>query len=509
MTTLQLDGARVADPREAAFAELRRSLPPANLQAALRCGARLAAELPRPDKLEANLVLVAFGGGKDSAYTVAFVRAMQLILFRVHGSTFRLRVATNRHAGMPQAVLDNISRAYEALRLIGDPDCELLMIDGSEVTPFDPAAPQRDHVIRRNRLDLLMTGHRTFGDGRPTFCNACNFSVVNSFGLAAAHGAGADLIITGDSREEQRAYALWVGRLARSVGAADGRAGREGAAGTGLPRLLATMDQIASSYFAEIHGAADADAIAERRIATGVPERLRFFSIYGDTAYEAGDHMRLLTGFLGFEFDDIAFSFTESDCGNPALMAHLRGLRCERVFQRSYEEGMAEYVSFALGLMRKKDYPPELIEQMRRRYAGPDAVARMRQAASEYAARTFRLTGEQLVCMVYSPFAGRGAGLGEFLRREHPALAGRIGDIRALLDGGPADAAPWLSGELERISALDLAHLRVLYQSPAPSRDGVAPGIIGAVLAGDPHKAVIQTRHAKSGPAVLEQISGR
>jgi len=52
--------------------------------------------------------MVAYGGGKDSSYTLAFVRAMQLILFRVHGSTFQLRVATNRHAGMPRAVLENV-----------------------------------------------------------------------------------------------------------------------------------------------------------------------------------------------------------------------------------------------------------------------------------------------------------------------------------------------------------------------------------------------------------------
>jgi L-ornithine N5-oxygenase len=542
MSTLELDEARIADLRETAFAELRRFLPAANLRAALRCGARLAATLPRPDELDANLVLVAFGGGKDSAYAVAFVRAIQLILFRVHGTTFRLRVATNRHAGMPRAVLDNISRAYEALRLPGDPDCELLLIDGDEVTPFDPAAPQRDHVIRRNRLDLLMTGHRTFGDGRPTFCNACNFSVVNSFGLAAAYGAGADVIITGDSPAEQRAYALWVGRLARGVasasaaaagtdGARDARGGGGGrgargggggrAADGGLPRFLGKLDQVARAYFAEIHGPDAGEAIAERRIATCVPERLTFFSIYGDTAYEAGDHMRLLTGFLGFEFDDVAFSFTESDCGNPALMAHLRGLRCERVFQRPYAEGMAEYVSFALGLMREKNYPAELIELMRARYAGPDALARMRRAATEYAASTFRLTETQLTCMVYSPFTGAGDGLAEFLRREHPALADRAGDIGALLAGGPAggaaggpvggtaDGPPWLARELERISGLGLAQLRVLYASPAPRRDGTASGLIGAVLAGDPHKAVIQTRHANSGPAVLEQISGR
>jgi hypothetical protein len=505
MTVLEADPTQVADLRDRAFLKLRASMPPVNLEAAVRCSTRLRDALPRPEDLEANLVLVAFGGGKDSAYTLAFVRAMQLILFRVYGTTFRLRVVTNRHAGMPRAVLENIGREYQALQLTSDPGCELLLIDGNEVSPFDVEAPQHGSVIRRNRLDILMTGHRTFGDGRPTFCNACNLSVVNSFGLAASYGGGADLIITGDSPREQRAYALWIHRLARTINPS-----ASAPEGKGFSRLLSVVDGIARSYFADIHGEEAADAIAERRIATRVPEQLRFFSIYPDTAYAAGDHLDMLTGFLGFQFDDLAFSFTESDCGNPALMAHLRGLKCERVYQRSYEEGMQEYVSFALDLMREKDYPADLIDLMRARYEGSGAIARMRRAASEYALETYGLSEELLVCMVYSPFAEKGARLGEYLAREHPALASRADDIHGLLGGGSA-GDPALAGALERISGLELAQLRVLYRRSVrrPGGGNAGTDVIDAVLAGDPHKAVIQTRHTKDGAAVLEEISGR
>jgi hypothetical protein len=504
MATLEVNQTHAAGVHDQAFLELRAAMSPANLEAALRCSVRIQAVLPHREHLDRNLVLVAFGGGKDSAYTLAFVRAMQLILFRVCGITFRLRVATNRHAGMPHAVLENVNRAYEALRLTADPHCELLLIDGNEVTPFDVDMPQRDHVVRRNRLDILMTGHRTFADGRPTFCNACNLSVLNSFGLAASYGDGADLIITGDSQQEQREYALWVGRLARRL-APSAKATR----GNGLGRFLSQVDGIAQSYFTDIHGPDAADAIAERRVTADVPDRLRFFSIYSDTDYTAGTHMEMLTGFLGFEFDDLAFSFTESDCGNPALMAHLRGLKCERVYQRSYAEGMEEYIEFALDLMRKKDFPAELIELMRARYEGPEAVVRMRRAANDYALETYGLAEEQLVCMAYSPFAEKGAGLQEFLGREHPALAERADDIHALLADESHDA-PQLAGDLERISGLVLPQLRVLYRSSV-RRPGGGAGteVIDAVLAGDPHKAVIHTRHTQNGPNTLEQISGR
>jgi hypothetical protein len=489
--------------RDLAFAELRAAMPQAGLDAALKCSSKLRDALPHPDRLDRNLVLVAYGGGKDSAYTLAFVRALQLILFRVYGTTFRLRSATNRHAGMPHAVMANIAREYQALRMTGDPGCELLLIDGNEVTPFDADSPQRQHIVARNRLDILMTGHRTLADGRPTFCNACNLSVVNAFGLAASYGSGADLIITGDSQQEQRDYALWVGRLSRRL-ASDPSA----VAGQGLGRFLSRVDGIAQSYFADIHGPQATGLLAERRVFADVPDRLRFFSIYSDTSYAAGDHMDLLTGFLGFRFDDIAFSFTESDCGNPALMAHLRGLKCERVYERSYAEGIREYAEFAVGLMRRKDFPAELIELMQSRYQGADAVPRMRSAASRYALETFGLTDEQLVCMAYSPFAGQAAGLARFLQREHQDLAGQAGQILALLAGeGPAP--PQLAAELERISGLQPDQLRVLYRSSVRQPSGAGTEVIDAVLAGDPHKAVIRTRHGPNAPISLEQISGR
>lgn len=508
MTTPAADRTQAADLRNLVYENLVAAMPPDNLEAARRCSARLREALHHPDQLDRNLVMVAFGGGKDSAYTLAFVRAMQIILFRGHGITFRIRVATSRHAGMPRAVLENIDREYQALGLYADPGCEMLLIDGDEMTPFDVATPQREHVIQRNRLDILMTGHRTFADGRPTFCNACNLSVLDNFGLAAAYGDGADVIITGDSQREQREYALWVGRLARRLDAP-----RKADKAGGLRRFMSQLDTIAQSYFTDIHGADAPEEVAKRRITTEVPERLRFFSIYSDTQYAAGDHMQLLTGFLGFQFDDFAFNFTESDCGNPALMAHLRGLKCERVYQRSYAEGISEYVDFALGLMRKKDFPTELIEQMRVRYEGPGAISRMRHAAESYALETFRLTEEHLVCMVYSPFAEGGAGLGEFLRREHPALAGRTADIHALLAGEPGADEPGdaerLAGYLQRISGLELSRLRLLYGSSLRRpRDG-GTELIDVVLEGDPHKAVIRTRHSQNGPDTLEQISGR
>jgi hypothetical protein len=63
---------------------------------------------------------------------------------------------------------------------------------------------------------------------------------------------------------------------------------------------------------------------------------------------------------------------------------------------------------------------------------------------------------------------------------------------------------------MERLSGLELPQLRVLYRSSLRrAAGGGGTEVIDAVLAGDPHKAVIRTRHTRNGPDTLEQISGR
>ncbi|QRO00741.1 hypothetical protein JRI60_17765 [Archangium violaceum] len=470
----------------------------------MRCALKLYAALPDPGALEKNVVLVAYGGGKDSSYMLAFVRGIQLLLFQVYGSTFRMRVVTNRHAGMPRAVMENIHRTYKALGILEDPGCEPLLVEGNEVQPFQVDAALGKAVVQRNREDILMTGHRTRADARPTFCNACNLSMVNAFGLAASHAGGVDLIVTGDSRKEQRAYSVWVHRLAR-------RYGLSSVEGNGFRGFLEATDNISQAYFRDIHGDDSTQAIHARRVEKGVRQGMAFFSIYDDTAYDAASHWRLLTEYLGFEFDAIAFSFTESDCGNPALMAHLRGLKCERLYGRTYAEGIQEYVSFAVGLMRHKQFPQALIDEMVKRYADAAGVARMRTAMGAFALDSFGLSEEQLVCMVYSPFAGTGQGLAHYLSREQPSLARHLEDLHALLRGGEVHAASrGLQHSLERLSGLSLSQLRTLYQRPlVPASPEEDKGLIGAILERDPHKRTIQTRHAANGPVVNELLSGR
>jgi len=336
--------------------EMEAYLSPAIIESAQRCSLRLLAALPDQQQLENNRVLLAYGGGKDSSYMVAYVRYIQGLIWQQQGSTFHLRISTNRHAAMNQSVMENIHRVYQSLAMHDDERVECLVVDGLLIRPFDRDLPMPESVRQQNRNDVLMNGHRFRADARSTFCNACNLSMVNSFGLAADYNGGVDLIVTGDSPQEQAAYVAWARHLSRLFDAPVADKNR------GFSGFLQTLDGVAERYFSDVYGA---DQLTPaHRITHQLARNPLFFNIYQDTAYEAGAHWALLSEFMRFRFDALMFSFSESDCGNPTLMAHLRGLRAETLLQRHYAEGIREYVRFALGLMVKKDFPPALIDEM-------------------------------------------------------------------------------------------------------------------------------------------------
>lgn len=497
-------------PDGALLAAFTAAWQPDIVRAARRCATRLLAVLPH-EALNENKVFVAYGGGKDSSYMLAFVRLVQLLVRAEHQKTFRLVVATNRHSGMPTSVMQNIDSVYRAIAAYEDADVEVFLVEGDRLIDFCPDVSPDATIIAHNRLDILMTGHRCEAEGRPTFCNACNLSMIKSFAVMASYNGGVDVVITGDSLKEQRAYVAWTRQIARKFGVPRYREDRS------FNAFLQTMGSIAQHYFQDIYGAAGSSELQARQFP--VINDLRqpvFFSIYADTAYEAGAHWDFLTGFLGFQFDDLAFSFTESDCANPALMAHLRGLKTEHMYGRTYSEGIAEYVQFALGLMQKKHFPPYLIEQMRTRYDSPESIQTMRRKLERYAYEVLDLTEEQLICMLYSPFVEEGKNLSVYLEREQPHLCGQRRAIHLLLSSaGDLEAEESqqqreLAHCLSSLSHLDIACLRSLYRMKyVHNRADELRTPISIILERDPHKGTIQTAYRPGGPLVTEVISGR
>ena len=471
------------------------------IESAKKCAHRLMKYLPNPEELKKNRVLLAYGGGKDSSYMVAWVRYIQGIVLAEKGDTFKLRIITNRHSGMNEKVMENIDAAYRSLGVYEDDSVECLISDGLLIRPFERFLVMPDAVRLQNRNDVLMSGHRFQADARSTFCNACNLSMMNALGMAAHREGGVDVIVTGDSSREQAAYYAWVRHLSRVFDVP------EVAKGRGFSTFLQTLDGVSKGYFESIYGVGN--TVPGHRVAHELVRDPVFFNIYQDTAYESGDHWPLLTEYMGFKFDELMFSFSESDCGNPTLMAHIRGLRAETLLGRSYAEGIREYVEFAIGLMRQKNFPPCLISEMAARYRDDSAIDLQRARATKFAIDAFGLSSEQLICMIYSPFTEHGKNLDIYLAQQNVALSSA--EIHKLLDNNMIDYFS-LGDQLEILSGLTLEQLRQCYGNRlvVSLLEPVSDDPLSKILRRDPHKAIIQVRsNSASCGSVAEVISGR
>jgi len=448
-------------------------------------------------------VLVAFSGGKDSAYTLAMLRAAQLSIAGRSPATFQLRVANMRHAGMTSAVMDNIHRCYSALFLHDDPRVELLVVDHQYIQTFEPDLPFSTAGREHNRADMLLGGHLTAGDARTTFCNACYLAMGDFLGRAASWGEGVSAVICGESLKEQKQYATWITRLARRNGHT-----LEHWHTLGFSRALSTIDSVGRVYYRELYGEESMPTDFMLR-PQGYPDPSTgpaFLPVTDLIGFRTEEHWALLTDFLGFRFDDLAFSFSESDCANPLLMAHMRGLMAQFVQGRDYADGIAEYLELAAGLMRRRRMPKRLIQQALAAYDDPEKIEARRALASGYAQEAFGLNETQLVCLLFAPFVDAGARLEAFLRGCHPGMLVAQSDLHKALAGqsAPDQVVQWLVD----VSGLSLQGLQNLY---ARSRVDFTDdrSIIARVRASDPDKAWVMTVDPVTGEPVAERISGR
>jgi hypothetical protein len=448
-------------------------------------------------------VLVAFSGGKDSAYTVALMRAAQLSIAGRAPATFNLRVANMRHAGMTSAVMANIHRCYSALFLHDDPRVELLVVDHQYVQAFEPDLPFSSAGREQNRSDMLLGGHLTAGDARTTFCNSCYLGMAEFLGRAACWGDGVDAVLSGDSLKEQKQYATWIMRLARHEGQAV-----ENWHTLGFMTALNTIDSVGRAYYRELYGEETQPAGLMLR-PLGYPNKPvapAFLTVADLIGFRLEEHWALLTDFLGFRFDDLAFSFSESDCANPLLMAHMRGLKAQYVQRRAYGDGIAEYLELASEMMRRKRMPRRLIDKALAAYDHPDKLEERRALAAGYAQEAFGLSEAQLVCLLFAPFVDAGAQLEAFLRVCHPGMLVALADLHRALSGhsAPDQVIQWLVD----VSGLSLKGLQNLYEKRRVDFSDDS-SIIARVRASDPDKGHVMTVDLHTGEAVSELISGR
>jgi hypothetical protein len=431
------------------------------------------------ERIGSYKVMVPFSGGKDSAYTVAFLRAAQLSIANRSPATFHLRIATLRHPGMTYAVMENIHRCYSALFLYDDPRVEVLMVDQQQVRPFRVDSRFSAAGRERARSDMLLTGHLTAGESRATFCNSGYLGLADFYARAACWGTGIGALVNGDSRKEQKQYVAWAMRLAQGLDMLPSDWRNQSFNG-----VLKTVSQVGHAYYRELYdeGTEPIGRLWAYPNKAIVPA---FISIFDLVSCHADDHWPLLTEFLNFQFDDLSFNFSESDSATPMLMAHVRGLQALYLRGRSYQEGVSEYLLQANALMRSKQMPQRLVDQAMAAYDSPSKIETRRVLANAHALDVYGLNEAQLVCLLFAPFVNSGQLLEVFLRHCHPGMLVALPDLHKALMGQqvPDQITQWLV-ETSGLSKVGLQSLygkqRVDFSDPT--------SLIARVAAGDPDK---------------------
>ena len=130
--------------------------------------------------------------------------------------------------------------------------------------------------------------------------------------------------------------------------------------------------------------------------------------------------------------------------------------------------------------MRKRGVPEPICQQASAPYDNPLALAERRIEANAELQQTLGLSETQLVCLLFSPFVGQGAGLEKFLRRCHPGMLVAMGELHKALQGeaAPEQVMHWMMD----VSGLPINLMRVLYRRRPVLEAGVPVSSGGDVV---------------------------
>ncbi|WP_202368566.1 hypothetical protein [Pseudomonas sp. MWU318] len=416
-------------------------------------------------------VMVTPSGTRDSCYTLALLRAAQLSIAGRAPATFQLRVAMLRRSGSGAAP-GNMHRSFAALFLYDDPRVELLMVDHRHVLPFNHLTPPDKDSTQANRTNLLMMGHRRGADEKIELWGEACLARAEFCGQIARWGKGVDAWVASESLRRQKQF---IDNLDRAVQKA-GIGALPPNAGT-FDELFALLDGLGGDLYRGFY--AEAERLSWR------PEdgfescrRTTFVDIHDMVVGNLEERWPLLSEFLGFQAEEWLFHQDEGEYADPLIEAHLRGLEAEFVDGRSYEAGFSQHVQHMLVSMQQQRVPEPVCEQMIARLGPQSALDELREAAANCIQATYGLNETQWICLLFSPFINRGAGLERFLRSCHPGMLVAMPDLHRAMQGlhGPEQVLQWMMD----VSGLPVRLISRLYAMESLPVCGAAPHASGA-----------------------------
>lgn len=381
-------------------------------------------------------VLLLDGGDRRSAHALACLRAAQLTIANRSQGTFTLRVAVARVGGFGGQALDNCERRFSALFLHDDPRVELLMIEAGQVLAFD--ARRAQPILEEEREALLLFGHLTGAPPCYLVGSRQQLALADAYCQVLDWNGGANALVCAVPARQRQRYLAWARRCLRSAGQATGQPLQACA------RTLAQgLSHLHQSLGQQLHMDEAGPAWVRHCDVSAAPlQVIAIDELLNDLKAPAR-----LEEMLGHRDDRPYFVSPLAASLDPLLPAHLQGLYGQYVTRDGYEQGLEAFARQPVAGTGKRRWPA--MEQVR-----CDAMALI--------ARDYGLGEQQLVCMLYAPFIGRGQHLDYFLRRCHPAMLVALPYLHRALQGKacPQTVERWLV----TTSGLNLKQLQRLYR---------------------------------------------
>lgn len=430
------------------------------------------------ERLAQYRVMVVLEGGRECAYTLAFLRAAQLSIAGRHPDTFILRVAILQQPRLTPKVLELIQAQCNELFLYDDHRVELLSVDDNGVRRLDKHMGVITQPSARDRTRMLMSGHLTRGDARGTFFYADLLARAKLFSSAFEWEQPADAVIDRRPPRHLGTFMAWIQRVASQRGHAGQPVNRDDLHAS--VRLCSCLDD---DYKDELCLPSNDQPCSPLTACKYITVLNVFDCLFTDIDMF---NSRLLTFLRGsFALNDL--DLEEPQVAVVVLAAHLQGLRTACEQRLTYSAGVEMYWQQAA-----TQYPPndrlkgQLIKLLGAAFNTPRRIDKLRLITSRYLDELHGVSEVQLSCLIYSPFVNEGQNLELFLRNCYPDKLQFINEYHQKMIGKPL-LTPVDMTWLEHVSGLTLSSLQVLYRMKhIQFRED--DSLMTSLWASDPHK---------------------
>lgn len=400
-------------------------------------------------------IMVVHEGGKECAYTLAFLRAAQLSIAGRSPETFKLRIAILRQPRMTANVMERIQTQCSELFIYEDPRVELLLVDEQGTTRMHKQGVFENLPSMLNRTQVLMSGHLTQGDARATFFYSDLLARAKLYRQACRWGAKVDALIDRRPPSHLGQYVRWIKQVAELQGHAS--LGVDPEDFENAVKLCSQLDddykqllQLPSSSSAEysaICGSNDVSVI----------------NIFDCLCHEVDVMHSQVLIFVEGPWNIKALDIEEPQAAVVLLAAHLQGLRGTYQYGVEYSVGADAYLRRAsLENQCNERFKGQLVKALGGTFNTPRRIRRLHGVATQYLGELHNVNNEQLGCFICSPFVSKADGLEPFLQNCYPEKLQYLHEFRRVLMDPDTSSQVDISW-LESVSGLPLASLQALY----------------------------------------------